>query len=397
MYKMLAGWMTTLCLALTATAAEPVLLGLDAEVSDRTSTSDDAIRFGIETAISEINGAGGVLGGRPLQLVVRDNRSVPARGRENVAEFARMPDMVGFFTGKFSPVAIEELPTAYAQELLMLDPWAAADPIVDNGHVPNYVFRLSLRDSWAMDTLLAYARSKGFDKVSLLLSNNAWGRSCAAAAERYVKRHDDAVRLASLEWFNWGGEQSFAEQYLRMRKAGAKAIILVANEGDGNQLVRQLAALPPADRLPVLSHWGIAGGDFPTLAGPALHTVDLVVVQTFAFSNARGPAARQFERKALAHFGASQPDRLASVVGMAQAYDLTHLLAKAIALAGSTERPAIRAAMSRVKGFDGVVKRYSRPFADQNEALSAADVFLSRYSSDGRLQPVDGTMGIALR
>ena len=62
---------------------EPVLVGIDAEFSDATSTSDDAIRLGIRLAIEEINAAGGVLGGRPLKLVERDNRSVPARGVAN--------------------------------------------------------------------------------------------------------------------------------------------------------------------------------------------------------------------------------------------------------------------------------------------------------------------------
>ena len=69
-----------------ARAAAPVLIGLDAEFGHLTSTSDDAIRMGILTAIDEINAAGGVLGGRPLELVTRDNRSIPAReiGRAHV-------------------------------------------------------------------------------------------------------------------------------------------------------------------------------------------------------------------------------------------------------------------------------------------------------------------------
>jgi branched-chain amino acid transport system substrate-binding protein len=58
----------------SAGAAEPapVLLGLDAELGHKTSTSGQAVRRGMEIAIAEINQAGGVLGGRPLVLVVRD-------------------------------------------------------------------------------------------------------------------------------------------------------------------------------------------------------------------------------------------------------------------------------------------------------------------------------------
>ena len=56
-------------------AAAPVRIGLDAEFSHLTSTADDAIRMGMLTAIDEINGAGGVLGGRKLELVERDNHT----------------------------------------------------------------------------------------------------------------------------------------------------------------------------------------------------------------------------------------------------------------------------------------------------------------------------------
>lgn len=133
----------------------PVFIGLDAEFGHPTSTSDEAIKRGILIAIDEINRSGGVLGGRPLKLVERDNRSVPARANANIRELAAITDMVGVFCGKFSPVVIEVLPTINDLKMILLDPWAAADAIVDNGYKPNYVFRLSLRDSWALRVMHA--------------------------------------------------------------------------------------------------------------------------------------------------------------------------------------------------------------------------------------------------
>ena len=63
-----------------AQATDPVLIGLDAEFGNPTSTSAQAIQQGIEIAIEEVNQAGGVLNGRKLALVTRDNRSVTAIG-----------------------------------------------------------------------------------------------------------------------------------------------------------------------------------------------------------------------------------------------------------------------------------------------------------------------------
>jgi branched-chain amino acid transport system substrate-binding protein len=97
--------------------ARPVLIGLDAEFGHKTSSSAQAIERGIGLAIDEINGRGGVLGGRPLKLVSRDNRSVPARAKQNIRELAEMDDLVAIFTGKFSPVALEVLPLIHERRL----------------------------------------------------------------------------------------------------------------------------------------------------------------------------------------------------------------------------------------------------------------------------------------
>ncbi len=150
----------------------PVLVGLDAEFGLENSFSAQAIELGLRTAIAEINAAGGVLGGRPIELVIKDNRAIPARGIRNSSEFAAMPNLVAVFGGRFSSVIIEQLPTLQAAKLPYLVVWAAADPIIDNGMQPNYIFRLSLRDSLAMQKLLQSAQQRGFDKVGLLLINN---------------------------------------------------------------------------------------------------------------------------------------------------------------------------------------------------------------------------------
>ncbi len=137
-----------------AEESRPVYLGLDGEFGVEQSTSAQAIERGILTAIDEINRAGGVLKGRPLQLVSKDNRSVTARGVKNLQEFARMPDMVAMFTGRFSPVVLEYVELAHELKMIVLDPWAAADAIIQNGKNPNYMFRLSLRDGLAMPVML---------------------------------------------------------------------------------------------------------------------------------------------------------------------------------------------------------------------------------------------------
>lgn len=370
-------------------ASEPVVrIGLDLEIGDISSTSDEAIRLGVSQAVAEINHRGGVLGGRQLDIVVRDNRSVPARGVENLRAFAAMPDVVAVMTGKFSPVALEQIRVLPEQQIVLLDPWAAADAIINNGQTPNWAFRLSLSDSMAVAAVLRQARSRGFQRLGVLLPNIAWGRSNHEALKELAG--NSAVTISGVEWYNWGGDPSLMQRYVALRQSGAQAIFLVANEREGAQFVRELAEMPAAQRLPVISHWGITGGDFPKMCGGALPKLDLVVVQTYAFGQARNERARKLGEVARQTFSAAHPDAIPSPVGVAHAYDLTHLLAMAINKAGSTDRAAIRAALENLGPYDGVVKRYAPAFASKrHEALRVSDLFFARYQPDGRLSRLD--------
>lgn len=74
---------------------------------------------------------------------------------------------------------------------------------------------------------------------------------------------------------------------------------------------------------------------------------------------------------------------------MAQAYDLTHLLAQALQKAGSTDRPKIRKALEHLPPWTGAVRHYAAPFtATRHDALSADNVFFARYSAQGALVPI---------
>ncbi|MFC0252887.1 ABC transporter substrate-binding protein [Massilia consociata] len=391
--KALAGMLAGIILMIVGSVGAraepvPVRIGLDAEFGLDNSTSAQAVELGLRTAIAEINRAGGVLKGRPIELVTKDHRSIPARGIRNIEEFARMPDLVAVFGGRFSPVIIEELPTLKATRTLFMATWSSADGIIDNGMQPNYVYRLSLRDSLAMPKLLQTAHKRGLPRVGLLLTNTSWGRSNLAAAEKFAAANKN-ITIVQTAWYNWR-DQTLVAKYKALRSAGAQAIVLVANDDEAAILVREVAALPKAERIPILSHWGVTGGEFVRQAGPALNEVDFSVIQTFSFFRA--------DKKQLARFMASvatvSPVRriedIHGPVGVAHAYDLMHILAKAIDLAGSTDRKAVRDALEKVRVHRGLIKTYAPPFSPtRHEALGERELLIARYRADGVLVPTD--------
>jgi branched-chain amino acid transport system substrate-binding protein len=380
--------MVALVAPLTVSAADlpSVLLGLDAEMGLANSTSGQAVERGILTAMDEVNRAGGVLGGRRLELVVRDHRSMPARGIRNIREFAEMPNLVAVFGGRFSPVVIEELPVLKETRTLFLAPWSSADGIVDNGMSPNYIFRLSLRDSLAMPFMLRHAEAIGARKVGLLLTNTAWGRSNQAAAERYYAAGGQPP-LAAIAWYNWK-DTSLIDKYEVLVRAGAEAIVLVANDDEGATLVREVAALPKERRLPIVSHWGVTGGDFVGQAGPALQQVDFAVIQTVSLFNGRPDKVTAVLETTRRLFNIDRIEQIKAPVGFVHAYDLTHLLARAITLAGTVERDKVRDALERLGPYDGLARSFPQPFtAERHDALGPDDLLMARWRPDGVLEP----------
>lgn len=369
--------------------AQAVLVGLDAEFLDRTSTADEAIQFGAQWAIDHVNARGGVLGGRPLQLITTDNRSVPARGVANVQRLAAMPDLVAFLCAKFSPVALEQVPHFHDARLPLLNPWAAADAIVDNHRVPNYAFRVGLRDSIAMERLLQEMQARGLHEVGLVVPSTAWGRSCHLHAERFISADPStALKMVGVEWHRWGNDNQIGEAYRSLVARGARAILLVANEPEGSALVRAVAGLPAGERRPIFSHWGITGGRFTELCGVALQEVELDVVQSFSFARAQGPEAAAIAQAAMKHFGAHDALAVPSMTGLGPAYDLVRMLALAIDLAGSTNRPVIRDALEQLPPYDGLVRRFAPAFTpSRHEALDLDDVLICHFDDTGRLAP----------
>ncbi len=387
-----AGCAGLLALTLTPRAfgnASPVLIGLDAEFLDPTSTADDAIEFGMRMAIDDINARGGVLGGRPLQLLTTDNRSVPARGVANVEHLAAIPDLTAYLCGKFSPVALEQLPHIHRLQLPLLNPWAAADAIVNNHHNPNYAFRLGVRDSIAMERLLREIRRRKLHEVGLIVPSTAWGRSCQFFAERYIRTEAPTqLTLTGVEWHRWGSNKNIEESYQTLVARGAQAIVLVANEPEGATLVRGIAGLPANAHRPIFSHWGITGGRFTEMCGPALHDVELDVVQSFSFARAAGAEATRVANAATAHFSVPDPLSVPSMTGIGPAYDLVRLLALAIDKAGSTHRPDIQHALEQLPPYDGLVKRFAPAFTPKrHEALERDEILICHFDTRGRLIP----------
>lgn len=368
-----------------ATEQPPVIIGLDADMSAVAVEGGKAIKQGALLAIAEINERGGVLG-RPLQLKIMDHRGNPARGINNIKTLAEQPNLLAVLGGVHTPVALAELPTIHEHEVIYLGPWAAGTAIVDNGYAPNYVYRLSVRDEEAAKVMLKHASQRGFKTVGLVLERTGWGRSNLASLQQYSQ--DYGITISHVSWVNWR-QKTFIEEIKAQTRANSDALITVVNAPEGVMIAK--AVLQEQPNIPIISHWGLAGGSFVSVLGSEkLQQLDLTILQTFSFHQKRQPvvAARVLQAYREKFDSQASADSIRAVVGLAHAYDLVQLIALAADRANSLSAPAVAEALENISGYTGLIKHYQQPFTrERHDALYADDYFMAVYNQQGGLTP----------
>ncbi|HXH84410.1 MAG TPA: ABC transporter substrate-binding protein [Candidatus Tectomicrobia bacterium] len=388
------GWLvTTTVAALTTLLASgggqpaaqgpPVKLGLAAAVSGGSAASGEAIRRGLVIAMDEINARGGVLGGRKLELVVRDDEGNPTKGVTIARELVEREKVAAVFGGLHTTVALAQVPVWHELQTPYVGTWAAGTNITRNGRKPNFVFRVSANDDEVDRFLVRYAVEQlKRSKPGLLLENTAWGQSNEAGLTRWLGERK--IAPVGIEKFNWN-DPDMSPQLLRLRNAGADVIMLVANAPEGAQVVRSRARI--GWEVPIVSHWGISGGRFAELTGELSDGV--VFVQTYSFFGTQGPRGEYVLKQLREKFGVKGPEDVTAPVGTANAYDALHLVALAIEQARSTDGPKVRDALENLQAeYQGLIKTYRRPFTpDQHDALTERDYLMVVWKG-GKIAPV---------
>src|SRR5258708_20612287 len=164
--------------ATPAQSADPIKIGLVAALAGQAAKSGEGITRGLTVAIDEINAKGGVLGGRKLELVRRDDESNPSKGQIAARELIDREHAAVLFGGIDSPVSLAILPVINKEKVPFMGVWAAATGITRNGADPNFAFRVSAVDVLVDKALVAYAhKTYGAKNPGMMLINNPWGES----------------------------------------------------------------------------------------------------------------------------------------------------------------------------------------------------------------------------
>lgn len=313
-----------------ATLADPpeeVLVGVSWPFARRRDGMEDGLRL----AQDEIN-QGGLAGGRPIRLDLRDDSGTWAEARRIALDFADTPTMSAVIGYDDIRLARRAAPILARSRLLHLFAWAGnPDPAAAEG---SYAIRTApSQAAFARGLAVAASRGEAPLRLALLWDEDGPGKELVAA---FLIAQSGRGGRAVWQWPYLSGRADFRVAAERLRTIEADLIVIAGPTSDIADFLRR--AEQAGVSVPIL----VAAAPSNRLAAQGRG-----IVPQFYDVAAATTANCDFVERFRARFG-KDPDEAA-----AQGYDALRLLAEAIRLTGSAEPLELAFALRRMHGWKG--------------------------------------------
>ncbi|MGD9974632.1 MAG: ABC transporter substrate-binding protein [Desulfatirhabdiaceae bacterium] len=380
-------------------AGDPIIIGVP------TSTGFLEGKEGlkaVELAVSEINGAGGVMVGKEKRLFkiesidIRDAApGVPVpEALLGIEKLILEKKPAALLVGPFRSEALMagmDIIAKYKVPLLgaiAMTP-ASEEKIKQDPEKYKYIFRLALNAKYLVKYLagtMGFINSEfGFNNVYILNQDVEWARKTAEIITQ-VYFQKAGWTVVGQESFPTG-TSDFSSTLMKIRASGAQVILPIFDMPQSGTLVKQWHAM----KVPSLM-----AGFISPLAGPgAWKTFDQKIAGAIncifemgsAISSPKVPKSVAFQEAYIKHFGVP----LEAGHGPGPAYDSVYILAEAIERAGTIDSDAVVAELIKTnrQGVLGQVKfdEGHQAIFDMNPQESAVAA-LFQWTPDGKRQIV---------
>jgi branched-chain amino acid transport system substrate-binding protein len=327
--------------ALTAFAAEPIKLGEVGPLTGKEAAFGQQAHRGIVMAIDEINARGGVLG-RPLVLASEDNQSKPGDSATVAKKLISREKVVAIIGTGTSSNCLEIAPIAQTAKVPLVATTATAPEVTEKR---SYIFRSCFIDPFQGAVLAKFATSSLKAKRIAVLTSVSSSYS-VGLSKVFRERLTALGGEVALEQKYSEGDKDFRAQLTAIKAANPDAIAVTGFYTEAALICKQARDL--GLDLPV---FGGDGWEAPELIEIGGKAVEGTYYASHYSSGSTAPEVRTFVEKYRARHGET-PDSMAPL-----AYDAVHIIAEAITRAGTTEGPALRAALAATKDFPGVTGR----------------------------------------
>lgn len=307
---------------------EPIKVGFMSALSGDAATWGESTLDGAQLAIEEINRKGGI-NGRPLELVVQDDKCDAATGVTVYHELVQKG--VNTIMGQAcSSVILAIAPLAEEDEVLLLGTGTTNPTISDAGE---FTFRLWVSDAYEGSETAKFALSEGVTRIAMITLQNDYGVGLRDAfSDEFVADHGQIVASEQYP----PETRDFRSMLTKLLAKKPEALFIAANPGELPTLLNQLRILN--QEIPVY------------LNGPAFEP-QLEVIG----SDGEGVKYTRSTSKDRSTFITTFTQRYGEEPGLvsSRGYDGIAVLAKAYDECGNEETSCLRDRLYEIKNMDG--------------------------------------------
>lgn len=332
------------------TTGEPLLLGVNLELTGAAAPYSVPAVEAFELFVEQVNASGGVLDGRPLELLVLDNKTDTTEGVSLQTRLADDEAVVAILGPNASGVVNAAKPVIESSSKPSVLPATTGDGLTLNadGEAVANLFRTAYEDSYQGTAGAVYVHDTLGAKKTLLVVDNALDYS-QGLADAFVQQYESlGGEVVATEAYS-SGDSDFTSLATKALSYEYDAVYMPGYYTETGLLVKALRELGVTQ--PVVGADGFASDTFIELAGPE-NTYDVHYTTHFDAS-LENEASVAFGQAYEEKFGKS-PDTFAAL-----GYDAISFLVDGIERAGSTDPEAISAALAETVDFVGVTGTFS--------------------------------------
>jgi branched-chain amino acid transport system substrate-binding protein len=326
----------------SARAAEPVRIGLTLGLTGRYAALADMQQRAYQLWQRDVNSKGGLMG-RPVEMVIMDDQSKPARA----ASFYRQlitKDRVDLVIGPYSSgITLAVAPIVEKAGYPMLTAGAASDKIWQQGY--KNIFGIYAPASRYTLGMLNLAVIHDLTTVAIVYADDAFSISAAEGTRKWGSRL--GLKIVMFEKFKKGRRDL---TYLAEKAKLSKSVLVMA-VGHFNESVDMRRALKKVSWYPK-AYFATVGPVLPKYKKMLGPDSELTLVNTQWEPRVKFPGSRTFLASFRALHGIDEPAYQAAI-----AYAAGQILEKAVDKAKSLERSKIRQALSKLETYT-ILGRY---------------------------------------
>jgi branched-chain amino acid transport system substrate-binding protein len=316
-----------------------------------------------EMVVAQINKAGGI-NGRPLELIIGDTESDPAKAATIAKKFI-FSDKVAAIIGPTTTGSGMQVKKIVEEAGIPTFMCVGGDPVIMGGKFGpfTYVFKSPQRSSVAVKRLFTYLKDKKITKLGLLYASDSFGKDGASWLEKLAPEY--GITLVAKESFG-PKDTDMTAQLTKIKNANPQGIICWTIGPAGAIVAKNKAQL--GLKLPLFQCHGLPDPKYIELAGKAsegdrMPSTKLMAAAQLPDNDPQKKVIQNFIHlyTDVYHFDKQFPINTHS----GYAWDAITIVANAMRKAG-TDPKALRAAIENTKGYVGVSGIYNLTPEDHN-------------------------------